>query len=132
MKETFEFWCSTSGGGCGGYFRARLRTNINGDYTVVCPKCKHKHNRKVKNGQITNGRCNGEAGRGKTEELLVPMSAYSEEPVLEASTRQETATKLKTKPRPQIEAVQEQPEEDTHSRRKGITYLWGRFFGRPQ
>lgn len=123
MKETFEFWCSSGGGGCGGYFRVRLRRNIDGDYTVVCPKCKHKHNRRVKKGQITAGRCNGAAGDGKTEEILVPMSAYSKEPVLEASARNETSTKLETK-RKQTEG-----QTELGSR---LSILWGRFSGRKQ
>jgi hypothetical protein len=116
-KETFEFMCGTAGGGCGGYLRARMRTNINGNYTIVCPKCGHRHNRQVRNGQITGGRCNGEAGRGETDEIHVPMSAYSEEPILEASKGNETATLV----------------EGAKEKKKGFAAsIWGRFSGRRQ
>ncbi len=58
VKE--EFYCATSGGGCGGYMVFPLNKALNGVVEVVCPKCKHKHRRMIKNGVLTEeGRSQG-------------------------------------------------------------------------
>ena len=103
MKETMEFWCSSSGGGCGGYFTARLRTNINGDYTMVCPDCGHEHNRKIVKGVVTSDRCNN----SRTERIIVPKSAFSKESRLEKRTNGENSKVIRSS-------------------------LWDRFLGRRQ
>ena len=74
-KELFEFYCS---GGCQGYFRTKLRTNIDGNYTIVCPSCEHEHFRQVRKGQITGDRC-----ISNSDKIVVPISAFSEEPIME-------------------------------------------------
>lgn len=74
-KELFEFYCS---GGCSGYFRTKLRTNIDGNYTIECPSCKHHHYRQVRGGRITGERC-----VSGSEVIVVPISAFSEKPVME-------------------------------------------------
>lgn len=84
MKQLFEFWCS---GGCGGYFRTKLRTNIDGDYVIVCPSCGHEHFRVVRKGQITGDR-HGKDEKSGAERIVVPLSAYSNEPVVETARRQ--------------------------------------------
>lgn len=75
MARVFqEFYCTTSGGGCGGYFTIPINTMINGVVEVVCPKCQHKHQRVIKNGEIIEeGRGNGKP----TQEIIGTMSAYS-------------------------------------------------------
>ena len=114
-----EFWCSVGGSGCGGYFRAPLRTNCNGDYTLICPNCGHEHNRRIENGVITADRCNSEATRGLTVRVHVPKAAFSMEPVLEkvGSTSE-----------------QSRPVENNSERSKIVrSSLWDRFknrFGR--
>jgi hypothetical protein len=53
MSKVFqEFYCTISGGGCGGYFTVPLNTAINGVVEVVCPKCNHRHQRSIVNGEI--------------------------------------------------------------------------------
>ena len=101
MKETLQFYCAE----CKGYFVVRLRTNIDGDYTIVCPKCEHEHFRKVKGGIITKDRHGG--GRNP-DRILGPPSAYSKEPILEEVTSR---------------------YDDSKIVRPG---LWQRFFGRSQ
>lgn len=51
-KVTQEFYCTKSGGGCGGYFLAKLNTGIDGVVEVVCPNCGHKHQRNIDKGVI--------------------------------------------------------------------------------
>lgn len=46
-----EFYCTTSGGGCGGYILVKLNTAINGVVEIICPNCKHAHQRYIKNGE---------------------------------------------------------------------------------
>lgn len=80
MKKTFEFWCSTYGGGCGGYFVVRMRTSFDGDYTLVCPNCKHEHNRIIRNGAISGDRCNFSHDKVR---IWVPKSAFSHQSIIE-------------------------------------------------
>lgn len=44
---------------------------------VVCPKCQHRHRRNIKNGQIVE---DGRWAGAFVEEIMPPISAYSEEP----------------------------------------------------
>jgi len=57
-----EFYCDTSGGGCGKYFLTYLRSNMTGNYTVECPGCGHQHFRYIKEGVVTNDRHHIRAG----------------------------------------------------------------------
>ena len=76
-KIAQEFYCTMSGGGCGGYFVCKLNINITGIVEMICPKCKHKHQRMIKNGQIMeNGRNSG----SPAQEIEPPLSAWSEKP----------------------------------------------------
>jgi len=107
MKQLFEFWCS---GGCSGYFRTKLRTNIDGDYIIVCPECGHEHFRIIRKGQITGDR-HSTKERDGAERIVVPKSAYSKEPVMEVKGyRGEDALEV--------------AETERH------WLLWGRFAGR--
>lgn len=69
-----EFYCATSGGGCGGFITVRLNMAIIGVVEIVCPKCKHKHQRKIKNGVLTDD------GRYETnikQEIIPVLAAWS-------------------------------------------------------
>ena len=74
-----EFYCASSGGGCGGYIVVKLRTSFNGIVQVVCPNCKHKHQRNIKRGRIV------EQGRYTLHkepdiEIVPTMAAFSKKP----------------------------------------------------
>ena len=76
-----EFYCAKSGGGCGGFITVRINIALDGVYTVVCPECKHEHQRGVKAGHIVEEGRYGSGLRGKRIEKLCPtMAAYSKEP----------------------------------------------------
>ena len=94
-----EFYC----GECQGYFRVRLNMSLNMGVEVVCPKCKHKHHRYIKDGLIyENGRSDNKA----IEEICPPLSAYSKEPL--------TAKMVKTKYA--RDGVRIEKEEDLNKR----------------
>lgn len=72
-----EFYCTKSGGGCGGYFMVKLNMALDHTVEVVCPNCKHEHRRSIKEGVILeDGRYSGNV----TEKIVPPKSAYSKEP----------------------------------------------------
>jgi len=76
-----EFYCATTGGGCGGYFKVFLRTNMFGNYTIQCPnpKCEHHHFRYVKEGVVTDDRHNV---RGGQAEIIVGLkSTFNDTPM---------------------------------------------------
>lgn len=68
-----EFYCRTSGGGCGGYIMLPLNMALNHTVRVICPKCRHEHDRKLKDGKII------EQGRstGAVHEICPTMAAWS-------------------------------------------------------
>lgn len=35
-----EFYCTKSGGGCGGYFMIKMNMGLNGVHKIICPNCK--------------------------------------------------------------------------------------------
>jgi hypothetical protein len=51
-RITQEFYCAKSGGGCGGYFLAKLNMSLNGVHKIICPNCGHDHQRRVNSGNI--------------------------------------------------------------------------------
>jgi len=53
MREPYVFYCE---GGCKAYVLVNLRTDLNGEHVMVCPKCKHHHYRKITDGEITDFR----------------------------------------------------------------------------
>ena len=90
-----EFYCAKSGGGCGGYILVQLNPGINGVVEVICPKCKHEHQRNIKDGRII------EQGRYKTngkpkERLRPPISAWSEIPSTKAAHKMQKAIKKRS------------------------------------
>ncbi len=109
MKELFEFYCS---GGCQGYFRTKLRTNIDGDYIIECPGCNHIHHRQIRKGQITGDRHSVSEENG-AERIVMPKSAFSQEPILEWKDA--------------YDDKQNAQRVDEQSKR---WLLWGRFGGR--
>jgi len=56
-----EFYC----GECKKYFDTYLRTNMTGQYTIQCAniQCRHHHFRNVREGHVTDDRCNHMAGQ---------------------------------------------------------------------
>ena len=71
-----EFYC----GNCSGYFRIKLAMNYDRIIHLNCPNCGHQHKRKIVSGIIKEeGRDYGDA----VEEIVVPKSAYSKEPLSE-------------------------------------------------
>jgi hypothetical protein len=73
-----EFYCSTSGGGCEGYFLTWLRDDMNGNYTIECPNCEHHHFRVVKDGLVTGDRHSDQHGEATI--LVTSKATYKKEP----------------------------------------------------
>ncbi len=72
-KVVEEFYCATSGGGCGGFITVRINMALNGVFELVCPKCGHQHRRAVKDGILTDsGRHVGTV----LEQLCPPLPAW--------------------------------------------------------
>lgn len=69
-----EFYC----GECQGYFRVKLNMALTIGVEIVCPKCKHKHHRFIKDGVIFE---NGRSDNSAKEEICPPLSAWSKEPL---------------------------------------------------
>lgn len=79
MKIFQEFYCTVSGGGCGGYILVTLNNAINGVVEVVCPKCQHKHQRCIENGIIKE---QGRHTNSPKETIEPTIAAWSKEPRL--------------------------------------------------
>ncbi len=71
-----EFYCATSGGGCGGYLLFPLNRKIDGIVEVVCPKCCHKHQRRLKYGHLSD---DGRHSGNPTQEIAPSMASWSKE-----------------------------------------------------
>lgn len=83
-----EFYCATSGGGCGGYVTVRLNMAINGVVNVICPKCQHKHQRKIRDGVLTD---DGRYASKVTQEIIpVPAAWHKKAAHPESQKRAET------------------------------------------
>ena len=78
-----EFYC----GECSGYFRVKLNMALTIGVEIVCPKCKHRHHRFIKEGVIYE---NGRSTNGAKEEIHPTLSAYSKEPL---TAKMKSATK---------------------------------------
>lgn len=69
-----EFYCTKSGGGCGGYFMIKMNMGLNGVHKIICPNCKHDHQRRVEDGKIIEDRrYNGKP----VDEIYAPKSSFS-------------------------------------------------------
>ena len=77
MRVYQEIYCTTSGGGCGGYVVVSINMALNGVHRFVCPKCNHKHQRRIKDGVIME---DGRWERSPVDEICPTMAAWSEEP----------------------------------------------------
>jgi hypothetical protein len=91
MKEWQEFFCTKSGGGCGGYILVRLNMSINHVAEIVCPKCGHKHQRSIVGGQI---REDGRHRTGPKEEICPPLSAWSKKSKVDHLLKERDAAKI--------------------------------------
>jgi hypothetical protein len=76
-----EWYCTKSGGGCGGYILVPINEQINGVVEMVCPKCGHKHQRCIENGVIKE---NGRFTCSPTQEICPTMAAWSDKPFTKA------------------------------------------------
>ena len=95
MRELVEFHCND----CDGYFRVNLNLAVEGDFLVVCPKCGREHPRSIKAGKVVGdvieriyrdgvgGRMARNSKEGVGDRIIVPMSAYSKESMLERMER---------------------------------------------
>lgn len=72
-----EWYCTVTGGGCGGYFAFPLNSNFSGTVTIICPKCEHEHQRIVKNGEIKE---DGRFDHRPTQNIRPSLVTYSKEP----------------------------------------------------
>lgn len=77
-----EWYCTKSGGGCGGYILCKINMAINGVVEMVCPNCGHKHQRSINNGVITE---QFRHSSSPTQEICPTMASYSKKPRLRAS-----------------------------------------------
>lgn len=76
-RVTQEFYCAKSGGGCGGYFLAKLNMSLNGIHKIICPNCKHDHQRRINNGHIVEDkRYDGKP----VDEIYATKSTFRKEP----------------------------------------------------
>jgi len=72
-----EWYCTVSGGGCGGYISTKINIGIKGVVEMICPKCGHRHQRKIVNGMIKE---QGRFTSNPSQEICPTMAAYSKEP----------------------------------------------------
>lgn len=87
MERIYQEWyCTISGGGCGGYILCKINIEINGIVEMVCPKCGHKHQRAIDNGVIKE---QGRARGNPTQEICPTMAAWSKKPRLKATKKAE-------------------------------------------
>lgn len=80
-RRYLEFYCRTSGGGCGGYLLLPITSEGTYRITFHCPKCKHQHERSVIKGEIVD-RCDPRVNQQKDRlvELMPPLSSWTEKP----------------------------------------------------
>lgn len=76
-RVTQEFYCAKSGGGCGGYFLAKINMALNGVHKIICPNCKHDHQRKINEGRIVE---EGRFGVSVIDEIYATKSTFRMEP----------------------------------------------------
>lgn len=74
-KVIQEFYCTVSGGGCGGYITIKLNIGLNRVIKLICPKCGHSHQRHIKDGVILE---DGRYSSGVIEEIVPTIGAWSE------------------------------------------------------
>lgn len=90
--KIFQEWhCGTSGGGCDTFIRFRLNMNWDRVVNIICPMCKHQHQRFIKNGQIQD---DGRFSNGSVvEDICPPKSACSKEPISKRFDKNRNATR---------------------------------------
>ncbi len=86
VKLIQEIYCATSGGGCGGWFTAPINPGLNDWVTFICPNCKHRHDRKYKDGLVVEeGRYRNRPPPREIEELLANPESFRMEPLTKES-----------------------------------------------
>lgn len=89
-RSVFEFHCDQCPGG-GGYFRAKLRVDLNGAHCVCCPNCGHEHFRIINNGVITEERAPDSLRDKKYVNMIKgPRSAWSRDSLEIAARKKRT------------------------------------------
>lgn len=78
MRRQEEFYCDIAGGGCGKYFKTFLRSNMYGNYSILCPACEHIHFRFIDKGLVTSDRHYERAGQA--EIIVGLLSTVSDVP----------------------------------------------------
>jgi hypothetical protein len=73
-----EFYCASSGGGCGGYITFKINMALEGTVEMVCPKCKHKHQRIIDRGEIKE---QGRYDSNPVQEIHTTMAAWHKTPI---------------------------------------------------
>lgn len=76
MRNAEEFYCTVSGGGCGGYFIVMINRHLGGVVNVICPNCKHVHQRKIRDGKLWD---EGRWEDKPADELLGNLGSFSKE-----------------------------------------------------
>jgi hypothetical protein len=79
-----EVWCRKTGAGCGGFMLYRINANLNQRVKIICPKCKHQHERIVTKGRIID---DGQRGLKCNLTLEVMLDQWSAEPFTEEMKR---------------------------------------------
>jgi hypothetical protein len=115
MRVFQEFYCASSGGGCGGYITVRLNMKLNGVVEVICPKCGHPHQRCLKNGVLME---QGRHSSSPTQELCPTLAAWHKEPTLKVEGF-----------RPERDAVVGVEESRGKGIRPFLAELWHERFG---
>ena len=93
-RVTQEFYCND----CQGYFRAKLNMAINMKVLVCCPNCCRQHPRWIENGEIKDNYSRTMSGN-PTDEIIIPMSAYSKKPKFETKPYTRDGNVIETKAR---------------------------------
>lgn len=101
-RVTQEFYCRNSGGGCGGYFLAKINTALNGVHNIICPNCQHQHQRSIKDGKIVG---EGRSSSKPVDEIYAPKSTWRKEPFTKV---------MKTKGETEDAVIISNPQEVSH------------------
>jgi hypothetical protein len=121
MRVWQEFYCTKSGGGCGKYIRVKLNMALNHTVKIICPLCKHEHQRVIEEGVIKE---QGRFDNKPIEEVCPPKSACSDKPY----TKQMAEIKKGKSSKNERDAAVIKGEEDVA--RHFLKELWfGKFGG---
>ncbi len=107
-----EFYCASSGGGCGGFITFPLNMAINGVVEVVCPKCGHKHQRMIKDGVLTD---DGRYRDKVTQEITPTRAAWHKK-----AKHPESKKRVNTSKEREAVVIEDQAEVRNEATRRGF------------